>query len=178
MKKNIITVVMLFWISTLCANEDKGIKDALLKYNYGIIKMAKSGETEFFKSFVTKEVAEKLQVWFESWKFSNLTFIAKINDLRFSPIAYNEHNATIRTMENWTFTYVNLVTKEIALEPVNIFYKMHYTLQKREGIWTIVAVNNLQEEVFTKPNTHKPSLESKKEIQKEDTISQNKQGKQ
>ncbi|MCF6309316.1 MAG: hypothetical protein L3J19_02410 [Sulfurimonas sp.] len=167
MRKYLFTIVTLFCVTTLYANEDKYIKDALLKYNYGIIKMGKSGETQFFKEFVKEDVAVKLQVWFESWKFSNLTYIAKINDLRFSPIAYNENNATIRTMENWTFSYVNLATKNVELEPTNIFYKMQYTLQKQNGKWMIIAIKHLGEEIFTKPNIHKPSVETKKEEPKE-----------
>lgn len=163
MKTACISVLMLLSLS-LEANEDKYIKDALLKYNYGIIKMGKTGETQFFKEIVSKDVAMKLQVWFESWKFSNLTFVAQINDLRFSPIAYNEHNATIRTLENWSYTYVNLVTREIALEPEKIFYKMHYTLAKHDGKWKIVAVKHLEEELFTKPNTHRVDLNTTKEI--------------
>lgn len=159
------------------ANDDKYIKDALLKYNYGIIKMGKSGEFNFFKNFVAQDVAIKLQVWFESWKFSNLTYIAQINDLRFSPIAYNEDNATIRTLENWTFSYVDLGTKEFALEPTNIFYKMKYTLKNHHGNWIIVAVEKLEEEIFTKPNTHEPSVKDKKEEPQDDTSAQNSKGK-
>jgi len=167
MKK--IILLSIFLLSSLFANsEDKYIKDTLLKYNYGIIKMGKSGKTQFFKEFVKEDVAVKLQVWFESWKFSNLTYIAKINDLKFSPISYNENNATINSVENWTFSYVNLATKEVALEPTKIFYKMHYTLKKNGDKWMIVAIKKLHEEVFTKPNAHKPSVEPKKEKPKED----------
>lgn len=159
-------IATLFFALSLSANEDKAIKHALLKYNYGIIKMGKSGETEFFKSFVKEELAMKLQVWFESWKFSNLTYIAEINDLKFSPVAYNKDNATIRTIENWTFSYVNLATKEVALEPTKIFYKMQYTLKKNGNEWMIVAVEKLQEEEFLKPSI-KPAIKEKKEKPKE-----------
>jgi len=164
----LLIYVTLLCVASLHANEDKAIKDILLKYNYGIIKMGRSGETEFFKSFVKEDVAVKLQVWFESWKFSNLTFLAELNDLRFSPIAYNENNATIRTIENWTFSYVNLATKKIALEPTKIFYKMQYTLQKNDNKWMIVAIKKLKEEKFTKPNTNKPSLKTKKKESKDE----------
>lgn len=168
MRRYFLTIfTLLFFAATVVANDEKAIKDVLLKYNYGIIKMGRSGETQFFKKFVKEDVAIKLQVWFESWKFSNLTILAEINDLRFSPIAYNKNNATIRTMENWTFSYVDLRTKELALEPTNIFYKMKYTLQKHNGEWMIVAVENLQEKVFEKSNTHKPKVEQKKEKPKE-----------
>jgi len=160
----------LLFIVPLSANEDKYIKDTLLKYNYGLIKMGLSGETKFFKEFVKKDVAMKLQVWFESWKFSNLTYIAKINDLRFSPITYNENNATISTMENWTFAYVNLDTKDYALKPMNIFYHMDYTLQKDEGIWKIIAIKHLKEEVFIDEKKHNPDLKPKKKSLKDDTI--------
>ena len=112
-----IALVSFVFATSLSANEDKYIKDTLLKYNYGLIKMGLSGETQFFKEFVKKDVAMKLQVWFESWKFSNLTYVAKINDLRFSSIVYNENNATISTMENWAYAYVNLNTKDYALKP-------------------------------------------------------------
>jgi len=160
--------VTLLCVASLHANEDKAIKDILLKYNYGIIKMGRSGETEFFKSFVKEDVAVKLQVWFESWKFSNLTFLAELNDLRFSPIAYNENNATIRTMENWTFSYVNLATKKIALKPTKIFYKMQYTLQKYDNKWMIVAIKKLKEEKFTKQNSNEASLKTKKKESKDE----------
>jgi len=176
MRRYFLALVLLFYTATLAANDDKHIKDALLKYNYGIIKMGKSGEFDFFKNFVAQDVAIKLQVWFESWKFSNLTYIAQINDLRFSPIAYNEDNATIRTLENWTFSYVDLRTKEFALEPTNIFYKMKYTLKNHHGNWIIVAVEKLEEETFIKPNMHEPSLESK-EAPPSDTPAQNSKGK-
>jgi len=149
-------------------DDDKRIKDALLKYNYGIIKMAKSGETSLLKDMLSREVHEKLMVWLDSWKFSNLAMVAKINDLRFSPIAYNENNATIKTIENWTFAYADLVKKDYALKPQNIFYQMHYTLQKDGDKWKIIAVKHLKEEVFTDANAHKPSVEPKKEKPKED----------
>lgn len=164
-------------LADLSANEDKYIKDVLLKYNYGIIKMGKSGEFDFFKNFVSQDVALKLQVWFESWKFSNLTYIAQINDLRFSPIAYNEDNATIRTLENWTYAYVDLQKRDYALEPTTIFYKMKYTLKNHHGSWIIVAVEKLEEETFSKPNTHEPSVENKKDEPPSDTPAQNSKGK-
>lgn len=168
MKKYFFIIAMAFFCAiTLQADDDKAIKDALLKYNYGIIKMGRTGKADHFKSFTSYDVAIKMQVWFESWKFSNLTILGQINDFRFSPIAYNEDNATIRTLENWTFSYVDLRTREFALEPTNIFYKVQYTLKKHQGEWIIVAVKNLQEEVFAKPNTHKPLVEQKKEKPKE-----------
>lgn len=170
-------IILLFCSQLFANSEDKYIKDALLKYNYGIIKMGKSGETQFFKEFLKKDLAIKLQVWFESWKFSNLTYIAQINDLKFSPIAYNENNATIRTVENWTYSYVNLVTKKVVLKPTKVFYKMHYTLKKDGDKWIIVDIKKLEEETFTKLNTYKPSLEPKKERPKDDMSSQNQQGK-
>lgn len=164
-------------LEDLSANDDKHIKDALLKYNYGIIKMGKSGEFDFFKNFVAQDVALKLQVWFESWKFSNLTYIAQINDLRFSPIAYNEDNATIRTLENWTYAYVDLQKRDYALEPTNIFYKMKYTLKNHHGNWIIVAVDKIEEETFMPNKEHEPSIEEKKEEPLDDTPAQNSQGK-
>lgn len=172
-----IFCIAFFFAISAGANDDKAIKDALLKYNYGIVHMGKTGEVDHFKSFVAQDVAIKLQVWFESWKFSNLTIIANINDLRFSPIAYNEDNATIRTLENWTYAYADLVKRDYALEPTNIFYKMKYTLKNHHGNWIIVAVEKLEEETFTKPNTHKPSVEEKKEEPLDDTSAQNSQGK-
>ena len=149
-------------------DDDKRIKHALLKYNYGIIKMTKSGDTKLLKDELPQDVYFKLMVWADSWKFSNLAMVAKINDLRFSQIAYNENNATIRTMENWTYAYADLTTRTYALEPENIFYQMHYTLQKSGDKWKIIAIKHLKEEVFVKPNSHKPSAEPKKEIPKED----------
>lgn len=149
-------------------DDDKRIMDTLLKYNYGIIKMTKSGDTHLLKDLLTQDVYFKLMIWADSWKFSNLAMVAQINDLRFSPIAYNEDNATIRTMENWTFAYADLVKRDYALEPMNIFYKMKYTLKKHQGQWIIIAVENLQEEAFVKPSTHKPVVEQKKEKPKGD----------
>lgn len=158
-------------------DDDKRIKDALLKYNYGIIKMTKSGDTKLLKNMLSQEAYFKLMVWADSWKFSNLAMVAKINDLRFSPIAYNENNATIRTLENWTFGYADLVKRDYALKPMTIFYKMKYTLKKHHGQWIIVAVENLQEEVFEKQNTHKPKVEQKKAKPLEDASAQNLKGK-
>lgn len=166
-------LILYIFITAVVSNasvnvsDDKYIKDALLKYNYGIIKMGKSGETQFFKEFVKEDIAVKLQVWFESWKFSNLTYIANINDLRFSSITYNENNATIETMENWTFTYVNLDTKDYALKPMKIFYHMNYTLKKDGDIWKIIAVKNIKEELLENKKTHNPALKPKKEEPKE-----------
>jgi hypothetical protein len=148
-------------------DDDKRIMDTLLKYNYGIIKMTKSGDTKLLKNLLSQEAYFKLMIWADSWKFSNLAMVAKINDLRFSPIAYNENNATIRTMENWTYAYADLVKRDYALEPTTIFYKVKYTLKKHHGQWIIVAVENLQEEAFEKPDTHKPTVEQKKEKPKE-----------
>lgn len=172
--KLINLLLIAFLASSLFANEDKYIKDTLLKYNYGIIKMGLSGETQFFKEFVKEDVAIKLQVWFESWKFSNLTYIAKINDVRFSPIYYNEHNATIKTLENWTFSYVNLATKRLALKPMHMFYEMQYTLAKKDDKWMIVEIKHLREKHVTDPNIHKPSLEKNQPAN--DTDSGNTQG--
>lgn len=165
-------LILFFLLAPFCfavsnVDDDKRIKDALLKYNYGIIKMTKSGDTKLLKNMLSQEAYFKLMVWADSWKFSNLAMVAQINDLRFSPIAYNENNATIRTMENWTFGYADLVKRDYALEPMNIFYKMKYTLKKHHGQWIIVAVENLKEEVFEKPNNHKPKVEQKKEKPKE-----------
>lgn len=173
----LLILTALLFNTSLFANEDKAIKDILLKYNYGIVHMGKTGEVDHFKSFMSKEAAIKLQVWFESWKFSNLTIIANINDLRFSPIAYNENNVTIRTLENWTYAYADLVKRDYALEPTTIFYKMRYTLKKHHGQWIIVGVENLQEETFVKPNTHKPSVEEKKKKPLDDSSGENSKGK-
>jgi len=148
-------------------SDEKHIKHALLKYNYGIIHMGKSGETAFFKEFVEKETAMKLQVWFESWKFSNLTYIADIRDLRFGPITYYENNVSISTMENWDFTYVNLLTRKIEFKPVNILYKMQYTLKKEEGRWMIVDIKHLEEKLIEPSETHTPLLE--KDVEKPPT---------
>lgn len=174
MRRYILTIVaILLCAISIYGDDDKAIKDVLLKYNYGIIKMGRSGEVEHFKSLASYDVAIKIQVWFESWKFSNLTLIADINDLRFSPIAYNENNATIRTMENWTYGYANLVTRDYALEPRDIFYKMHYTLQKHNGEWMIVAIEILEGEEFVKPNIHEPTLKEK-EVEPQENIGQGK----
>lgn len=169
MTRILLLLLSIVQLSMAVSNvdNDKRIKDALLKYNYGIIKMTKSGDTKLLKNMLSQEAYFKLMVWADSWKFSNLAMVAQINDLRFSPIAYNENNATIRTMENWTFGYADLVKRDYALEPMTIFYKMKYTLKKHHGQWIIVAVENLQEEVFEKPNTHKPKVEQKKEKPKE-----------
>lgn len=170
MKKFLL--ILLFFASLSIAasnvNDDKRIKDALLKYNYGIIKMTKSGNTELLKDMLSQDLHFKLMIWADSWKFSNLAMVAEINDIRFSPIAYNENNATIRTMENWTFGYADLVKRDYALEPMTIFYKMKYTLKRHHGEWIIIAVENLQEEAFTKPNTHEPAPQEKKAKPKED----------
>lgn len=172
MKKSlyIIFFVFLFTI-TLKANDDKKILDTILKYNYGIVKMGISGETQFFRTFVEKDAAIKLQVWFESWKFSNLTYIANINDLRFSRVSYNEENATITTQENWTYSYVNLATRETALEPVTMFYEMQYTFKKHGDKWMIADVKHIKEHKFEKDVIHKPALESDKEKPIGDTSS-------
>lgn len=170
MKKIIFILLFLapYSMAMSNVNDDKRIKDALLKYNYGIIKMTKSGNTKLLKDMLPQDVYFKLMIWADSWKFSNLAMVAQINDFRFSPIAYNENNATIRTMENWTYGYANLIKKDFALEPRNMFYRMQYTLQKHGDSWMIVAIKILKEEEFIKPNTHKPLVETKKEIPKED----------
>lgn len=174
-------LLILFFLTSLSmassnVNDDKRIKDALLRYNYGIIKMTKSGDTHLLKNMLSEDVYFKLMIWADSWKFSNLAMVAKINDLRFSPIAYNENNATIRTMENWTFGYADLTTKKYALEPMNVFYQMHYTLKKHHDTWIIVDVKHLKEETFIKQNTHKPSIELKKDKPKDDIPDKNLQG--
>ena len=155
------------YFATVNVDDDKRIKDALLKYNYGIIKMTKSGDTKLLKNMLSQEAYFKLMVWADSWKFSNLAMVAQINDLRFSPIAYNENNATIRTLENWTYAYADLVKRDYALEPTTIFYKMKYTLKKHHGQWMIVAVENLQEETFSGPNMHSVTPQEKQEAPKE-----------
>lgn len=165
------------YFATANVDDDKRIKDALLKYNYGIIKMTKSGDTKLLKDLLSQEEYFKLMVWADSWKFSNLAMVAEINDLRFSPIAYNEENATIRTLENWTYAYADLVKKDYALKPTTIFYKMKYTLKNHHGNWIIVAVEKLEEETFIKPNEHEPSVEEKKEKPLNDTSAQDSQGK-
>lgn len=161
-------LLALFCFATSNVNDDKRIKDALLKYNYGIIKMTKSGDTKLLKDMLPQDLYFKVMVWADSWKFSNLAMVAEINDLRFSPIAYNEENATIRTLENWTYAYADLVKRDYALEPTTIFYKVKYTLKKHHGQWIIVAVENLQEETLIKPNAHEPKVEEKKEELKSD----------
>lgn len=169
MKKILFILLLMTQLGIANSNvdDDKRIMDTLLKYNYGIIKMTKSGDTHLLEKMLSQEVYFKLMIWADSWKFSNLAMVAQINDLKFSPIAYNENNATIRTMENWTFAYADLVKRDYALKPMTIFYKMKYTLKKHHGEWIIVAVENLQEEVFEKPSTHKPMVEQKKEKPKE-----------
>ncbi len=160
--------VTLFCATSVYASEDKAIKHALLKYNYGIIKMAKSGETDFFKSFVKEDVVMKLMVWVESWQDNNLVMLADINDFVFGPILYNEDNASITTMENWDFSYINIATREMALDPVNMLYKMRYTLKKQDEGWMIVDIKHLEEKQFTKPNSHTPSLNTKQKKPAED----------
>jgi hypothetical protein len=158
-------------------DDDKRIKDALLKYNYGIIKMTRSGNTTLLKDMLPEKLYLKLMVWADSWKFSNLAMVAEINDFRFSPIAYNENNATIRTLENWTFGYADLVKRDYALEPMNMFYKMHYTLKKKGDQWMIVDIKILEEELFEKPKAHEPKVEEKKSKPLDDTSGQNIKGK-
>lgn len=170
MKKKLFVVCLVFLFGiTLKANDDKKLLDAILKYNYGIIKMGISGETKFFKEFVEEAPAIKLQVWFESWKFSNLTYIANINDLRFSRVSYNDENATITTQENWTYSYVNLATRDVALEPVTMFYEMMYTFKKHGKKWMIADVKHIKEHKFEKNTIHKPTIEVKEEKPKVDT---------
>ena len=154
----IIFILVPFCFAYSNIDDDKRIKGALLKYNYGIIKMTKSGNTKLLKDMLSRDIYEKLMVWADAWKFSNLAMVAKINDLRFSPIAYNENNATIRTLENWTYGYANLIKKDYALKPRNMFYKMHYTLEKQADKWMIVAIKVIEEEEF----------QNKKEEPKED----------
>jgi hypothetical protein len=179
MKKFLLLLLLLVQLCAASSNvsDDKRIKDALLKYNYGIIKMTKSGDTKLLKDMLPQDLYFKLMVWADSWKFSNLAMVAQINDLRFSPIAYNEDNATIRTLENWTYAYADLVKRDYALEPTTIFYKMKYTLQKHHGQWMIIAVENLQEETFVKPNTHKAEVEEKNNKPLDDISGQNSKGK-
>lgn len=171
MKKVFFTIfVALSCATLLTANtikDDKAIKHTLLKYNYGIIKMAKSGETDFFKTFVKKEVVTKLMLWVKSWQDNNLVMIADINDFQFSPIIYNEDNATMTTREEWTFSYVNIATKEIALEPVDIYYEMRYTLEKKGDSWMIVEIKHLKEKITQKKKDHAPELKQNKENIKE-----------
>lgn len=176
-------VLILFFLlaplyfATANVDDDKRIKDVLLKYNYGIIKMTKSGDTKLLKDMLPQDLYFKVMVWADSWKFSNLAMVAEINDLRFSPIAYNEDNATIRTLENWTYAYADLVKRDYALEPTTIFYKMKYTLKKHQGQWMIIAVENLQEETFTKPQEHELKVEEKNSKPIEDASGQNLKGK-
>ncbi len=169
----IIAITPLLCMAMPNVGDEKQIKHALLQYNYGIIKMTKSGNTQLLKDMLPEKLYFKLMVWADSWKFNNLTMVAQINDLRFSPISYNENNATIRTLENWTYGYADLIKKDYALKPRNIFYKMHYTLEKKEDSWMIVAVKILQEEEFENKNDHEPSLESQKEISENDTRVEN-----
>jgi len=161
----LVVVILIISNGPLFANDEKEIKHALLKYNYGIIKMAKSGETDFFKSFVKKEVVTKLMLWVKAWQDNNLVMLANINDFQFSPIVYNENNATMTTTENWSFSYVNIATKKMAHDNVDMLYKMRYTLEKHPHGWMIVEIKHLEETVTTKP--HKPSL-NKKDKPKDD----------
>lgn len=176
MKKFVFLLLIAPLVSMAMPNiyDDKHIKHTLLKYNTGIIKMTRSGDTKLLKNMLSQEVYFKLMVWADSWKFSNLAMVAKINDIRFSPIAYNENNATVRTLENWSYAYANLATKDYALEPTTIFYKMKYTLKKHHDSWIIVAVDKLEEETFSAQKKHKPDMQ-KKELPKDDTS--DKQGK-
>lgn len=165
MKKIIFILLLMapFSIAMPNISDEKYIKHALLEYNYGIIKMTKSGNTKLLKGKLSKDVYEKLMVWADSWKFNNLAMVAKINDLKFSKINYNENNATIQTMENWTFAYVDLSTRDYALEPVNIFYHMNYTLVKGKDRWKIIAIKHIKEKKFTKEKIHNSVLKPKKE---------------
>ena len=167
MRRYVLFFLIVFCCtSILQANEDKAIKNILLKYNYGIIKMAKTSETDFFKSFMKEEMVTKLMLWVKAWHDSNLVMLAKINDFKFGAIAYNEDNVTIRTLENWSYSYVDISTKKIVVEPTQIFYKMHYTLQKIDGNWLIIAIKHLQEEQFKNPN-NKNQIKLKKNKPKE-----------
>lgn len=179
MKRILFILLLITQVSIANSNvdDDKRIMDTLLKYNYGIIKMTKSGDTKLLKDMLPEKLYFKLMVWADSWKFSNLAMVAQINDLRFSPIAYNENNATIRTLENWTYAYANLVEKNYALEPTTIFYKVKYTLKKHQGEWMIIAVENLQEETFIKPDMHELSVEEKSKKPLDDNSGQNLKGK-
>lgn len=178
MKIYFLILFILFFFSSVYAveiSDEKKIKHALLEYNYGIVKMTKSGNTKLLKDKLPKEVYFKLMIWADSWKFSNLAMVARINDIRFSPISYNENNATIKTLENWTYGYANLIDKNFALEPRNIFYKMQYTLKKDADSWMIVAIDILEEEEFENKNLHQPELKQK--TPDEDVLSQPSQGK-
>lgn len=155
MKKIIFLLLLLASYSVAISNvdDDKRIKHELLKYNYGIIKMTKSGNTKLLKDMLPQKLYFKLMVWADSWKFSNLAMVAKINDLRFYPVKYNETNATIKTIENWTYGYADLVKKDYSLKPRNIFYRMNYTLKRDGDSWMIVDVDILKEEEFEHKNT-------------------------
>ncbi len=156
MKSFIFGIFILLVSATLLhANEDKAVKEALLKYNYGIIKMAKSGETAFFKSFVKEDIVTKMMLWVKSWQDNNLVMLAEIKDFRFGPITYGEHNASITTMENWNFTYVDISTRKVAADTITMLYKMRYTLKKQENGWMIVDIKHLDEKQFITPEAQK-----------------------
>ncbi len=149
-KKLIIFISLIITLDAYVINDEKYIKDAVLKYDYGIIKMAMTGETDFFKPFVKKEIVTKLMLWVKSWHDNNLVMRAQINDIVFLPIQYNEDNATITTMEDWTFNYYNIATKKLAHDNVDIYYKMQFTLQKKDDNWMIVEVKHIEEKETTK----------------------------
>lgn len=152
-------------------SDEKKILDTIFKYNYGIVKMARTGDNHFMKGIVSEEVRVDVKVWFESWMFSNLTFLADINDIRFSGVTFNENNATITTQENWTFSYVNLQTRKIELEPITIFYEMNYTLQRDGEKWKIVDIKHIKEQVFERKETHKVVPKEKNSSPKESFLS-------
>lgn len=141
----VVLISLIISINAYEINNDKQIKHTVLKYDYGIIKMAKTGETDFFKPFVKKEMVTKLMLWVKSWHDNNLVMRAQINNIEFLPITYNEDNATIVTMENWTFNYLNVATKKIAHEDVDIFYKLEFTLKKKDNEWMIVNIKHIEE---------------------------------
>ncbi|MCL4537845.1 MAG: hypothetical protein M1610_09675 [Nitrospirae bacterium] len=131
------------------------VKDAVMRYNKGLIEAAKTGNVESLKGMASDDVLRRLYHWIAAWEDSDLYMDATAKDIKFKNINIIGQTARVLTAEDWIYEYKSIKTKRVALPASGIYYEMEYILQKRDNKWVITAINIKSEKKKDRGTEHK-----------------------
>jgi len=144
MKLLFISILLVpFFLNAQVDNKD--IKKVIISYNQGIIKAAKTSETDHMNSYAKEDIVKKFHLWIKSWHDNNLFMDAKIKDISFQKIDVKNNKAKVTTNEEWIYRYIDIKTRKQVLDATLVIYNMKYTLSKESNKWIIEKIDVISE---------------------------------
>ena len=133
-------------ISTPQRRSPPSASDVVRAYLKNLVVSLKTGMNVFVKGLVTEELARRLQIWLDAWRFSGYTMDAELLDLRIRSVKEKNGTAVVVTEELWVYSYYYVKTGKVALPERRIFYVMRYRLRREDRGWRIEEIEILREE--------------------------------